>query len=246
MICFNPIPIKGKGSRKYAWIMDKLREERQRGVTITWKMWNLTGKEHEIDCIDCPGHSNFVKNMAVGSSCADSVVVVISAAPGEFEMGFLSVAKNTQREILICKTQGIENFIFAINKFDLFEDSAKAKERFEEIRLEVLHTVKKKFAISEEQCCFIPMSAWTGSNLLEHDDEGCAWWQGGTFRGKPVRSVMDAMDTESTVVREASAPLLLPVVCLFAFFLFLFFFFFFSSNLCTTSRASERCWRVAC
>lgn len=59
--------------------MDTLREERQRGVTIEWSLWSLTSERHEVDIVDTPGHASFVKNMAVGSSLADAVVVVLSA-----------------------------------------------------------------------------------------------------------------------------------------------------------------------
>ena len=79
----------GKESSKFAWVMDRLREERERGVTISWKLWTISHQNHEIDIVDTPGHASFIKNMAVGASLADVVVCVISAAKGEFENGFL-------------------------------------------------------------------------------------------------------------------------------------------------------------
>jgi translation elongation factor EF-1alpha len=108
-----------KGSFKFAWLMDKLREERERGISIQYKLWTLQSNEdpdRQIDLIDTPGHLSFIKSMSIGSSLADTAVVVVSAAKGEFESGWSSAAKNTQRELLICASQGIKRFVFAINK----------------------------------------------------------------------------------------------------------------------------------
>jgi elongation factor 1-alpha len=206
----------GKDSFKFAWIMDRLREERQKGVTITWKLWTLSNNQHEVDIIDCPGHSSFVKNMAVGSSLADAVVCVVSAKKGEFEFGFSSAARNTQREIIICKSQGIQNFIFAINKMDVA--GPNPEERFHEIRNEILHVIGKKYGIKERNTCFVPISAWTGMNLVERD-ETLEWWKGTEVYSQMDKensagrafTLFECMDLIGPTPRDEKAPLVMPL-----------------------------------
>ena len=205
----------GKEGAKYSWIMDKLREERERGVTIMWKAWTLQGHDTEIDVIDTPGHTSFVKNMTVGASMADLAVVVVSAARGEFEMGWSSQARNTQREILVCAAMGLKSFVFAINKMDLFAKEGEAAERFAEIRDEILHTMGKKYGVPSERCVFVPVSAWMGWNLLE-DNVGCPWWNGVTVKDKiGVKSLFGAIEAIGECRSESEellrAPLRLPL-----------------------------------
>lgn len=202
----------GKESMKYAWLMDRLREERERGVTIMWKAWSLASKDgrQQVDIIDCPGHLSFVKNMATGSSLADAVVCVISAAKGEFEYGFLT-AKNTLNEIMISAAQGIKFFIFAVNKMDLPE---KPQERFQEIVDEVSRIVKRKFNLT--QFCFIPISAWTGMNLMEHNHEACPWWDGVNVvnfakEERTCRSLFEVMSHVGSPPRDDAAPFRMPI-----------------------------------
>lgn len=123
----------GKPTMKFAWLMDTLRAERERGVTIEWSLWSLTSatKALEVDIVDTPGHASFVKNMSVGTSLCDAVVCVLSAVKGEFETAW-GTGKNTQQEILLCISQGVRAFIFAINKMDTIP-VAQAQERFEVI-----------------------------------------------------------------------------------------------------------------
>ncbi len=204
-----------KGSFKFAWIMDKLREERERGVTIQWKLWTLSSANHEIDIIDTPGHASFVKNMAVGASLADAAVVVVSAAKAEFEMAWSSSAKNTQREILMCASIGMKRWVFAINKMDTCENP---EQRFNEICDEIRHTVQKKYGIQPEQLCFIPISAWLGWNLTTNN--ACEWWKGTTVynlekEATVVYTLFEAMDAAGSALGPRpveGAPLRMPLV----------------------------------
>ena len=120
----------GKGSFKYAWVMDENEEERQRGVTIdigTNYFKTKTGRQFTI--LDAPGHADFVSNMIRGTSQADSALLVLEASTGAFESGFFS-GGTTKEHALICRSMGVTQIIVGINKLDLVNWS---QERYEEI-----------------------------------------------------------------------------------------------------------------
>ena len=89
----------GKESFKYAWVLDKLKEERERGLTIDLAFYKLESDKHFFTVIDSPGHRDFVKNMVTGASQADGAVIFISAKRGEYGMTRLlkQVGYNTDK-----------------------------------------------------------------------------------------------------------------------------------------------------
>ncbi|BEP18038.1 translation elongation factor EF-1 subunit alpha [Pyrofollis japonicus] len=168
---------KGKESFKYAWLLDKLKEERERGVTIDLSFVKFETKKYYFTIIDAPGHRDFVKNMITGASQADAAILVVSARKGEFEAG-MSPEGQTREHLILAKTMGIDQLIVAVNKMDATEPPY-SKERYEQI-VAVLKKFMKGLGYKVDEIPFIPVSAWTGENLIERSPN-MPWYNGPTL-----------------------------------------------------------------
>merc|ERR1711879_446441 len=107
----------GKGSFKYAWVLDKLKAERERGITIDIALWKFETAKYYFTIIDAPGHRDFIKNMITGTSQADVAILVIASGEGEFEAG---ISKNgqTREHALLAFTLSVKQMIVVCNKMD--------------------------------------------------------------------------------------------------------------------------------
>ncbi|CAK7311597.1 Putative elongation factor 1-alpha-like 3 [Vulpes lagopus] len=161
----------GKGSFKYAWVLDKLKAERERGITIDISLWKFETSKYYVTIIDAPGHRDFIKNMITGTSqdvfCllkADCAVLIVAAGVGEFEAG---ISKNgqTREHALLAYTLGVKQLIVGVNKMDSTEPPYSQK-RYEEIVKEV-STYIKKIGYNPDTVAFVPISGWNGDNMLE-------------------------------------------------------------------------------
>jgi len=154
----------GKSSFKYAWVLDKLKAERERGITIDIALWKFETTKYHFTIIDAPGHRDFIKNMITGTSQADIAVLIIASPPGEFEAG---ISKNgqTREHALLAYTLGVKQMIVAMNKMDNTEPKY-SEARYKEIKSEVSGYLKK-VGYKPANIPFVPISGWHGDNMLE-------------------------------------------------------------------------------
>jgi len=201
----------GKGSFKYAWVLDKLKAERERGITIDITLWKFETPKYYVTVIDAPGHRDFIKNMITGTSQADCAVLIVASGTGEFEAG---ISKNgqTREHALLAYTLGVKQLIVACNKIDTTEPPY-SQARFEEIQKEVSSYVKK-IGYNPATVPFVPISGWNGDNMLE-PSSNTPWfkgWQierkGVKMEGKTLLAALDAMEPPS---RPTDKPLRLPL-----------------------------------
>jgi elongation factor 1-alpha len=131
----------GKSSFKYAWVLDNLKAERERGITIDIALWKFESPKYSFTVIDAPGHRDFIKNMITGTSQADVAVVVVDSSHGGFEAG-ISPDGQTKEHILLAFTLGVNQMIVACNKMD-DKSVAYSEERYNEIVAELTNYLKK-------------------------------------------------------------------------------------------------------
>jgi elongation factor 1-alpha len=201
----------GKGSFKYAWVLDKLKAERERGITIDISLWKFETAKYYVTIIDAPGHRDFIKNMITGTSQADCAVLIVAAGVGEFEAG---ISKNgqTREHALLAFTLGVKQLIVGVNKMDSTEPPY-SEARYQEIQKEV-STYIKKIGYNPDQVPFVPISGWHGDNMLEPSPK-MTWFKGWKVSkgGKEVTGVtiMEALDNIEPPKRPSDKPLRLPL-----------------------------------
>jgi len=168
----------GKSSFKYAWVLDKLKAERERGITIDIALWKFETPKFEYTVIDAPGHRDFIKNMITGTSQADVALLVVNAREGSFEAG-ISKDGQTREHALLAHTLGVKQMIVGVNQMD--HESVKFSEaRYNEIMAEVkvyLEKIGFKPDNPKNPIRFIPISGFNGENMVDKSDK-MAWYKG--------------------------------------------------------------------
>merc|ERR1711990_491577 len=189
----------GKASFKYAWVLDKLKAERERGITIDIALWKFESEKSVFTIIDAPGHRDFIKNMITGTSQADVAILMIASPGGEFEAGW-SKEGQTREHALLSFTMGVKQMIVCCNKMDA--KGAEYKQgRYEEIKAEV-SAYLKQVGYKIDTVPFIPISGWVGDNMLE-PSENMPWYKG------PY--LLQALDAIKPPKRPVLKPLRLPL-----------------------------------
>jgi elongation factor 1-alpha len=158
-----------KAGFEFAYVMDNIKEERERGVTIDLSYKKLITDKFEVTIIDAPGHRDFVKNMITGASQADAAFLVIAAPSG--------VQPQTTEHLWLLRTMGVKNIVVMINKMDSVEYK-------EEKYKEVVEGVTKLLAgvgIKGEDTTFLAVSGLMGDNIVNKSDK-MAWYKGPTLK----------------------------------------------------------------
>lgn len=158
----------GKVGFEFAYIMDNIKEERERGVTIDLSYKKLMTQKFQITIIDAPGHKDFVKNMITGASQADAAFLVIAAPSG--------VQLQTTEHLWLLRTMGVKNIAVIINKMDaLGYDEAK----FNKVK-EDIGKLLQGVGVKPENTSFIAASGLKGDNIFKKS-ENMTWYKGPTL-----------------------------------------------------------------
>jgi len=184
---------------KFAFALDRLKEERERGLTIDLAYQNFETPHVYYTIIDAPGHRDFIKNMITGASQADVAMLVVSAKKGEFEVG-VGPGGQTREHSYLAKTLGVDQIMVAINKMD--DPTVNySKERYEECRKE-LESLLKTVGYDVSKVAFIPASGWKGDNLTDRSPN-TPWYDGPTM--------LEALDKFQPPPKPLDKPLRIPV-----------------------------------
>ncbi len=181
---------KGKESFAFAWVMDSLKEERERGITIDIAHKRFDTDKFYFTVVDCPGHRDFVKNMITGASQADAAVLVVAAPDG--------VMAQTKEHIFLSRTLGINQLIVAINKMDAVDYS---EARYKEV-VEQVSGILKMIGFKPSEIPFIPTSAFHDDNIMKLSDK-TPWYKG--------PAIMEALNSLKEPEKPSTLPLRIPV-----------------------------------
>ena len=181
---------KGKGTFFLAWVMDNLKEERERGVTIDVAHKKFDTDKYYFTIIDAPGHRDFVKNMITGASQADAAILTCSAIEGP--------QAQTKEHVFLSKTLGIDQLVVAVNKMDAVDYS---EEKFN-AAVEGVKKLTKLIGFKEDKVKFVPVSAYEGKNIKAKADE-MGWYTGPTL--------LEAVDAFEMPNKPTDKPLRIPI-----------------------------------
>jgi len=180
----------GKAGFEFAFIMDNLKEEQERGVTIDLSHKKFETDKYYFTIIDAPGHKDFVKNMITGASQADAAVLCVAANDG--------VMAQTKEHVFLCKTLGVNELIVAVNKMDMKDYK---EDVFNKVKEDVTKLIKS-VGYKPEEIKFIPQSALKGDNVFKKS-ENMSWYKGPTL----IEAINDIKPPEKPV----DLPLRLPI-----------------------------------
>ncbi|MGC9099306.1 MAG: translation elongation factor EF-1 subunit alpha [Candidatus Micrarchaeia archaeon] len=179
-----------KPTFEFAFVMDQLKEERERGITIDIAHKEFQTPKYYFTIIDAPGHRDFVKNMITGASQADAAVLVLSCAEG--------VQAQTKEHAYLAKVLGINQLIVGINKMDAVNYD---RVKFEDVKASITNLLKT-VGYDTSKILVVPYSALAGDNVATKSDK-MSWYNGPTL--------LEALDTFQVPAKPTDKPLRLPI-----------------------------------
>jgi elongation factor 1-alpha len=180
----------GKATFEFAFAMDRLKEERERGLTIDIAHKDFQTPKIYFTIIDAPGHRDFVKNMITGTSQADAAVLIVSVKEG--------VQTQTREHAFLAKTLGVKQLIVGLNKMDAVNYD---RVKFEEVKKDVTNLLKT-IGYKVEEVPMIPISAYMGDNVAKKSDK-TPWYNGLTL--------LETLDNLKVPEKPVTKPLRLPI-----------------------------------
>jgi elongation factor 1-alpha len=184
-------------SWSYAYVFDRLKEERQRGITIDLAFRKFETKTKYFTIIDAPGHADFVKNMITGASQADAAILVISGKKGEMEVG-IAANGQTREHAYLAQTLGVKQLVVAVNKADVYDYS---EARYNEVK-DAASELLKSIGFPVKKIPFVPVSGIKAENLTEKTDK-LPWYDGPTL--------LEAIDNFEIPPKPTNKPLRVPI-----------------------------------
>jgi elongation factor 1-alpha len=184
------------GSFKFAWVMDREKEERERGLTIDVAYRKLETSKNYITIIDAPGHRDFVKNMITGASQADAAVFVVAADDG--------IMPQTREHAALAFTLGVEQLVVAINKMDLVGYDGAA---YNELRNDLVALLGGIGYRNASEFLYVPISAFHGENITKTSSK-MPWYRGPTALG--------GLETLTEPEKPIDKPLRIPIQDVFS------------------------------
>ncbi|WVO14086.1 hypothetical protein L204_101714 [Cryptococcus depauperatus] len=189
----------GKGSFAFAWGLDALGDERDRGVTIDIATTHFTTPHRNFTLLDAPGHRDFIPAMISGATQADVALLVVDGSPGEFEAGF-ERGGQTREHAWLVRSLGVREIIVGINKMDVVSWS---QDRYDEIT-DALKPFLLSAGFNATKTTFIPLAAMEGINIIENNQPELKQW----YSGPTLISVLDQVEVPT---RPYDSPLRMPV-----------------------------------
>ena len=180
----------GKAGFEFAFVMDNLKEERERGLTIDLAHKRFETPKYYFTIIDAPGHKDFIKNMITGAAQADAGVVVVAANDG--------IMAQTKEHVFLARTLGVDQLIVAINKMDMKNYDEKVFNKIKEDMGKLLKTV----GYDPSKIPFVPTAALVGEDIVTKSDK-MAW-----YKGEPLIKVLDTIQPPE---KPTQLPLRLPI-----------------------------------
>jgi elongation factor 1-alpha len=188
----------GKGDTfKYAWVLDSIKDERDRGITIDLAFQKFETSKFFYTLIDAPGHRDFIKNMITGASEADAAILVVSVKPGETEAA-TEPGGQAREHAFLSRTLGVGQIVVALNKMD---DAGYTEARYKEVK-DIVEKMLKMVGYNTSKVNFIPVSAWKGDNLVKKS-ENMPWYKGSTLA--------EALDSFIPPEKPINKPLRIPI-----------------------------------
>ena len=182
----------GKAGFEFAFVMDNLKEERERGVTIDLAHKKLETDKYYFTIIDAPGHRDFIKNMITGASQADAGVLVVAANDG--------VMAQTKEHVFLAKTLGVNQLMVAVNKMDI-KGVEYSEKRFNEVK-DQASKLLQSVGFKPDDVKFIPIASLPGDNIAKKT-ENMPWYKGDCL--------LEAMNNLKPPEKPTGLPLRLPV-----------------------------------